>query len=407
MADRIYSGRLITSLLLFSCLLAFLMFIFKPIAQGHRYDLALKLSIELLAVWLVFICPTRWLNKKTVLATVLLAGLALGLFQIKSLKPDREIISTYRSVFQDLEEGRNPYTSGRIYHLDASGQVAYHNFNYPPLELWPYYFFYRMFRHWNEKSLALFLMSLQLLAGLIVVLAFRKIRPFPLHLLFSLPLLVFSEIKTNPAMTMLMVSLFILLLSARRKGESPALDIITASVIGLGVLTKFLFSCIAITFYLWRLYSSWKKNSQEELRRTALMISISFLVALMATLPFGPLNVFKSTILFNLNPGERNLYTTFYPNVLSGLIYLIEKNWLYPPIAIGAFLLALWTGRKMSLFPAMIFVSMVFLLAAPTPEPQYFGTMLLLALAGNIIENEPAGDPEELKSRKGTGRTSP
>ncbi|MDI6845091.1 MAG: hypothetical protein QME28_03030 [Candidatus Saccharicenans sp.] len=395
-----------TVLLLFSCLLAFLMFIFKPIAQGHRYDLALKLSIELLAVWLVFICPARWLNKKTVLATVLLTGLALGLFQIKSLKPDREIISTYRSVFQDLEEGRNPYTSGQIYHRDASGQVVYHNFNYPPLELWPYYFFYRIFRRWNEKSLALFLMSLQLLAGLIVVLAFRKIRPFPLHLLFFLPLLVFSEIKTNPGMTMLMVSLFILLLSARRKGESLALDIITASVIGLGVLTKFLFSCIAITFYLWQLYTSLKKNSQAELKQTALMISISFLVALMAILPFGPLNVFKSTILFNLNPGERNLYTTFYPNVLSGPLYLIDKNWLYPPVAIGAFLLALWTVRKMSLFPAMLFVSTVFLLVAPTPEPQYFGTMLLLALAGNVMENEPAVDPEELKSRKGAARTA-
>ncbi len=400
------SGKLIISLLLLSFILSLLMFIFKPITQGHRYDLALKLSLELLVVWVVFFSHPRWLGKKGVLAAVLVAGLALGLFQIKSLKPGQEIILTYRTVFQDLEEGRNPYTSGRIYHRNASGEVVYQNFNYPPLEIWPYYYFYRIFRLWDEKRLALFLIFLQGLAGLILVLTFRKNRPFPLHLLCFLPLLVFSEIKTNPAMTMLMVALFTLLISIQRKSKSMRLEIITAMVIGLGMMTKFLFSCIAATYYFWLIHSSFKKDSRAELQRIAFMISISFLVALIAMQPFGPLNIIKSTVLFNLNPGVRNLYTTFYPNVLSGLLCLINKNQVYPAVATVIIFLALWISRKMSLFSAMLFVSTVFLLASPTPEPQYFGTMLLLALAGNIMENEPAGDPEGLKSRKGTARTA-
>jgi hypothetical protein len=36
----------------------------------------------------------------------------------------------------------------------------------------------------------------------------------------------------------------------------------------------------------------------------------------------------------------------------------------------------------------MLFIGLVFLFVSPTPEPQYFGTMLLLALGAKLWEME-------------------
>jgi len=372
--------RFVPAVFLLCLLFSLMLFLTRPIPHGHRYDLALKLSIELFAIWLVFSFEPRRLSMKLVIALILMAGIILGCYQLKTINPDPEIIETYKSVFKDLEEGRNPYTSGRIYHRDEAGQVVYQNFNYPPMELYPYWLFYRIFRVWNQRHLTVFLISLQFLAGLVLVLTFRKIRLS--YLLAFWPLLVFSEIKTNPAMTMLTVSVFIALLYHQETKPSVLNRYLTAMVIGLGLLTKFLVIPLAAAYYFLRLdFRRWKNFFQVVSEGL-----VSIFVALVLMLPFGPWKVIKSTILFNLNLGERNIYTTFYPNVLSGFFYLIKKPGIYPYAAVLIMIVAVLLASRLKLFSAMLLSGMAFLLVSPTPEPQYFGTMLLLAIAAKMME---------------------
>lgn len=356
------------------------LFFYRNIPHGHRYDLVLKLTLEILLVWLVYSYEPRWLGKKTMIILVLLAGLFLSIYQIKTVKPDPEIIETYKSVFKDLEEGRNPYTSGRIYHRDENGQVVYQNFNYPPLELYPYWLFYRMVKVWNPLILTVFLVSVQFLAGIIMLLTFKKIKK--IYLLAFIPLLTFSEIKTNPAMTMLTVSAFIYLLYRRETNPSKLNGYLMAVFIGFAGLTKFFFVPLAMVYYLSRFdFRHWARNVQ--IIKEAL---VSFVISMILMLPFGPWNIIKSTLIFNLNLGERNQVTTFYPNVISGLMYLLGKSGAYPMVSVVIFLLALAVATRLRPFTAMLFIGAVFLLVSPTPEPQYFGTMLLLALGARFWE---------------------
>ncbi|HOE14541.1 MAG TPA: hypothetical protein PLL62_06340 [Candidatus Saccharicenans sp.] len=363
------------------------LFVARPLPSGHHYELALKLSLELLVVWLIYYLRPEFLNHKLILALILLAGLTLGFYQLTRPRPDPEIIETYESVFKDLEEGRNPYLSSRIYHRNGNGQVVYQNFNYPPLELYPYWLFYRLFHVWDMTSLSLFLMFIQLLAAIILVLTFRGSGHS--YLLAFLPLLVFSEITTNPAMNMLLVSIFMALLYRQGKKPSTANRLLLAIVIGLGLSAKFFFIPLAATYYFWQLklrdFKSWLRVGGQAL----LALAVSWLLML----PFGPLNVIKSTIFYNLNLGERNTYTTFYPNILSSFFYLIGQPQFYGPVAVLILFLVILFGPKLSLYTAFLLSGITFLLVAPTPEPQYFGTLLLLALASKIlkISTQPAG----------------
>jgi hypothetical protein len=91
--------------------------------------------------------------------------------------------------------------------------------------------------------------------------------------------------------------------------------------------------------------------------------------------------------LFNLNLGERNIYTTFYPNILSSCFYLIGQPEFYGPTAVLILLVVILFSHKISLYTALLLSGITFLLIAATPEPQYFGTLLLLCLASKIIRS--------------------
>ncbi len=363
------------------CLLfSLFLFIARPLPSGHHYELALKLSLELLVVWLIYYLRPEFLNHKLILAIILLAGLTLGFYQLTRPRPDPEITKTYESVFKDLEEGRNPYLNGRIYHRNGNGQIVYQNFNYPPLELYPYWLFYRLFHVWDLQSLSLFLMFIQLLAAIILVLTFR--RSGHRYLLAFLPVLVFSEITTNPAMNMLLVSIFMALLYRQEKKPSTANRLLLAIVIGLGLSAKFFFIPLAATYYYWQLKLRDLKSWLQVGGQALLSLAVSWLLML----PFGPLNVINSTIFYNLNLGERNTYTAFYPNILSSFFYLIGQPRFYGLVAVLILFLVILFSSKLSLYTAFVLSGMTFLLVAPTPEPQYFGTLLLLALASKIIK---------------------
>ena len=106
-------------------------------------------------------------------------------------------------------------------------------------------------------------------------------------------------------------------------------------------------------------------------------------------MPFGLVNIVRETVLFNLELGERAELTTFYPNVLSGLLEWAGASELFPVAAVGAMVVAVLLSARLAPVLAMLLTLTVFMLVAPTPEPQYLPVVILLFLAA-LAERERA-----------------
>jgi len=117
--------------------IALAMAVAKPVPHGHRYDLAVQLSAGLAFIGFLAKAPFDKIFKGGVLAAVFVAGLGWGAFSVASIDPGSEIVGAYRSVFEALDSGRNPYASGTIFHRGEDGRPVYGNFNYPPAEIYP------------------------------------------------------------------------------------------------------------------------------------------------------------------------------------------------------------------------------------------------------------------------------
>ena len=104
----------------------------------------------------------------------------------------------------------------------------------------------------------------------------------------------------------------------------------------------------------------------------------------------------RETVLFNLRLGDKDELTTFYPNVLSGTLELIGVPWLYPALAVAALAVSVLTALRMDPITSMFIVTIVFLLVAPTPEPQYTPVVVLLLVALIAVRQPvvPAGSGE-------------
>lgn len=361
-----------------ACLAVALIFvILRPVAEGHRYDLTIKLCLPIfLFSCLLYLWP-GYAFKKITLAILILAGLSVGSGSLATLDPDSEIVNVYRTVFQTMDRGENPYTSGTVYHRDADGKAVYGNFNYPPLEIYPYYLVWKITGCWNSVVLVITIMFINFLACLVLLTVFREV---PVS--FILPYLVFIlliEIKTNPSMTLLLSCLIILAVKKFTPDWNLKKRLITAGLFGLGLLTKFFVVPLAGVYY-------WKRIVREKeflsrpwqfMGEIALMIAVVFLVVA----PFGAWPVFKSTIIFNLALEERAVLTTFYPNVLSGLATWLGLKSLYPWLAVGLLAAAVIFSVRLKIFEAMFWTGAVFLWVASTPEPQYLPVAAALFLA--------------------------
>ncbi len=359
-----------------AALIAALFFlVLKPVPGAHRYDLGLKLCLPLFLMFLIAELKPGWAFKRTVLVVVALAGLAVGIGSLVTLEKDSEIVQVYRTVFETMEQGGNPYVSGTIYHRDAGDRAVYGNFNYPPAEIWPYYLAYKLAGQWNAAVLVIAIILINALAAAVLGLAFRDV-PF-LKLLPYLIFIVFSEIKTNPGMTLLAASLIILVLRRTGPDRGPLIRLALAALLGLGLVTKFFIIPLAAVYY-------WQRLAAEKPRgwgRVAVEGSVTGLTALLVMLPYGPLNVVRSTILFNLVLKDRAVFTTFYPNVISGFTAWSGLDRLYPILAVLFLGAAVILSARKPVLKAMFWVSAVFLWVSSTPEPQYLPVMAALFLA--------------------------
>jgi len=355
----------VPSVLVYTLAISFLMAILTPLQEGYRYDIAVKLSLSLFAIWLFYIFKPGWGFKKVIVILALAGGLGLGFGSLISINPHSEIVKVYQCVFEALDSGKNPYTSGTIYHDAPVSQSAaapdgrtagttagtrhhplrtepyFGNFNYPPLEIYPYYLGRLVAGTWNSTVLTAVILVLHGLACLVMVITFPGIPRKYLWAFF--PLIMFTEIKTNPSMTLLITALILWLINRDREKPRPGNRYLIAVFFGVGLMTKFL------------------------------------VILLMA--PFGVAAVFKNTIMANLILKDRTVFATFFPNVLSGPLTWAGLDRLYPVAAVAILGAAIWMAPKLSMNSALLTAAFAFLFVAPTPEPQFVPVVLYVALA--------------------------
>jgi hypothetical protein len=361
------------------------MAILKPIPNGHLYGLSVKLSLSLAALWLLYAARPDWPFKKGVLAAVLLAGLVLGVSNLRAVRSDSEIVRVYESVFKTIDSGRNPYASRSIFHLGEHGQPVYGNFNYPPMEIYPYLLASRLAGTWNAAVLTAVMLVLQALCCLIFMRMFPAIRP--VYLLPYFLVFLVGEIRTNPSMTFLVMAAILWLVREDRKKPRKAFRYLIAVLFGIGLMTKFLIIPLMAAYY-WHQFEPKKLRSLGAIARDC-GIALATAVAIMA--PFGVAAVFKNTVLFNLVLKDRAALTTFYPNVLSGPTSWLGLGSLYPVAAIAMLGLSVLAAPRLSLFSAMLAASYTFLLVAPTPESQFLPLIIYLVLTARCQAFEAQG----------------
>lgn len=378
------------------------MLAFEPVPGGRHYEYALLLSLALTAVWALAEAGHRVFFSKGVLAAVLIAGIVLGVANLMVLRPDSEIVRAYATVFEALESGANPYADGTIYHeIEAVGPV-YGNFNYPPLEIYPYYLAYRLAGRWDLAVLTGTMIVIQALCFIVLLMMFPRTRP-ALFLPF-LPLILLGEIKTNAAMSFLMASL--IFWAIKRDTERPRAlrGRLIAVLFGLGLMTKSLAIPLMAAYYA----HTAAAKGHRSLPLVGLDVSLALATACLVMAPFGVVEVLENTALFNVVLGDRAALTTFYPNVLSGPLVALGLQGLYPFAALAVFVLAVAASSRLDAFRAMLASAAAFLLAASTPEPQFVPALVFLVIViqgmARVKEAAPTDSEHSASPKTGRGR---
>ncbi len=362
--------------------IALVMWLLKPLPHAYRYDYALLLSAALAAIWLLYTASPRTFFKPWVLVLVMMCGLGLGIKNLVSIKPTAEIVPHYRTVFEALENGKNPYTAGTIFHRVESHGPGEGNFNYPPLEIYPYYAASRIAGAWNSTVLTITLLILQALCCVILVLMFPRIRAT--YLLPFVPMILMGEIKTGSAMTLLLAALTLWAIKRNREGPRSIHRYVIAVLFGLALMTKYMAIPLMAAYY-WHRFDSKRLRSLVDI---AVDVSIALTTAVLVMAPFGVANVLKNTILFNISLKDRAALTVYTPNVLSGPLTWLGLQDIYPLAAVAILAVAILIAPKLNLFSAMLTSAYVFLFVAPIPEPQFVPLILFLVLVARCAAVE-------------------
>jgi hypothetical protein len=364
------------------------LYVAKPLPDGHAYQIGLRVTAILTAIWYASRYKASWLQQPRVLALIFCASFYFVIERPLTVKPSSEIIAAYTSAFAALDAGANPYTCGCIVHFDSQGQTRLGNFNYPPLELLPYYGVAKLLGRWDHRVLTGTLLLLHLLSCSLLFATFRRTR-FRTIAAF-VPLIACFELYTNVALTLLSVALIVWVICSGRVRSGAARELGLGVLFGVGLLTKFLIIPLFAT-YVWQRLAL---RPWRALASSALRLLGPVLVAALLMSPYGIANVFRETILFNLVLRERAQLTTFYPNVLSGMLEWMGFGEAFPFLAVLLLGGAILATRRLRLLNAMLINGSVFLLVSPTPEPQYLPVMMYIALASVLLRAELSEAPD-------------
>jgi hypothetical protein len=243
-----------------------------------------------------------------------------------------------------------------------------------------------------------------LVLQLLVLAVLRSTLPrVPLWKLAAIfPALVLLSVGTNTALTFLLFALLLKVIVARRRRPRRSHRWLLWLLFGLGLNTKFIVLPLMAAFY----WHDLRLQDVRGLLRTAVDVLAALAVAALVMAPFGIVAVFRSTVMFNLVLDDRALLTTYYPNVLSALFYLLDARALYPFAAVAVLAAAVLVGRRFSLGGALLTACFAFLLVIPTPEFQYMPVLAYLTVV-LVHAPEAFGGRVPGLSAAGLARVSP
>ncbi len=377
--------RLVPAAFVFCIAFSLAMIVFRPFPDGHLYGLSFKLSAILAGIWSVYRLQPGLVFTREMRIFVLVLGLVFLIGGFVDLNPKAEIVPHYASVFEALRSGKNPYTCGTIYHRTESDRTVLGNFNYPPMEIYPYALLDLLPGPLTIWVITGCKLAFHSLAALIFLWTFPGIRRR--YLLPFLPLFLFLQAQENPGLVLLMTAL--ILLAVKTGGEKPRRGdrYVIAVLFGIGLMTKFLVIPLMAAYY-------WHKLDPKKLRsllETAVEVGMALATSVLLMAPFGVAAVLRESVLFNLVLKERNAYTTFFPNVLSGLFSWIRLPGLYPFAGIAIFGLSVLAARRLNVFSAMLSATITFLLVSPTPRPEFIPLVIYVGLVGILADREKQG----------------
>jgi hypothetical protein len=367
--------KLVPAIILLSFAIACLLDVLKPIPHAHSYSLEVRVTAVILVTWLLLSRKRHWIDERSFLWPIFLFGLYFAVNRLLTMEPKGEIVLVYDSLFDILTRGGNPYHCGCIVHFDEYSAIKLGNFNYPPMEIWPYFATYKLAGFWNRNLLTVTLFAQQLLACAILWLTYRREGLWRIGAF--VPLISCYELYTNSAQTLLFVALIVAVIEARAKKPAFWQRVALWILFGLGILTKFLIVPL-LAVYLWRQVDI---RSPKTWVAPLLDLAVPMAIACAMLLPFGIANVFHETILFNLILKDRAMLTTFYPNVVSGPLEWLGVPRLFPVLGLLFLGAAIAVAPLLRLLPAMLTIVIAFLLVSSTPEPQYIPVIIYLALA--------------------------
>jgi hypothetical protein len=394
-----WNDRVVAAALAVCILFSLLVFALKPIPNAFDDFMSVKLSVILTGIWYVYRVRPGWVFTRGMRIAAVIVGLVLGIGQFVDLSERAEIVRHYAGVFQALENGQNPYACGTILHIADGTKTVFGNFNYPPMEIYPYYLLYLVVGKVTMTSLTIYKAAIQALAGLVFLWTFPRIKRS--YLLPFLPLFVFGEIRQSPAMALLMTALILLAITINLEKPRPAHRYVIAVLFGIGLMTKFLVIPLMAAYY-WHRFDVKRLRSLLEI---ALDVGIALATAVLIMAPYGVKAVLENTILFNLVLKDRAVFTTFFPNVLSGLFTWIGHGEFYSVTAVVVLSLSILVAPKLNVFSAMMAAAFTFLLVAPTPRAQFLFLVIYLMLVGIFTNLERQGKlPPEAVAAGSSGR---
>jgi hypothetical protein len=375
LADLAAAGILAFSVAL-SLSLAFL----QPIPEGREYGSAVACTLFLAGLAVCYRFREKLLHNAWFLGAAFVAGAAMGVVKLATIPVDSEVLRVYASVFDLLEHGQNPYVVPAVFHADTAGHAVWGTFNYPPLEILPFWLARLLTGQWNAAVFTGTVLALQLLVLLVLRSTLPRVPLWKLAACF--PVMTLLAVQTNTALTFLAVALILKVVVARHHRHRRHHRWLLWLLFGLGLNTKF----IVLPLLGALVWHDVRLGDPRTLVRAAVDVFASLAVALLVLLPFGVVDVFRSTVMFNLVLDDRALLTTYYPNVLSALFYLLDARVLYPVAAVSALAAAVLLGARFSLAGALLTACFAFLLVIPTPELQYMPVMVYLTL---VIAHAP------------------
>ena len=292
------------------------------------------------------------------------------------------------SAVQGFSRGINPYEAAIVPHMNKKNDLAditrsasnvdiYATYNYLPVDLLLYYFFFLLFSPFLGS---LWFYFTNTVVFVVCTALFSKTHNLTIFksLLFFLPSILIGGLISNDIWLIVFYLLFLTWIDKFK--ESRVFLIGAVTFLTLGFLTKMLLIFLLPVFLLY-IAVSWSSRIKY--------VFFSAFFSLIVVSLFNFSAVFSSVFFFHSNLEARG-QLAFVGGVLAVPLEYLGLDALYLPLFVLSYLLVLWSAKYYSstLEGQMLYVSAIVILLLPSGN--FMPTLLVIGLIGSyrIIVNK-------------------